>query len=74
MVRIKASDPEGRYLEPFLSFLVMNLDVEIRLENWGGRYIERESNSDECSYIEFDDPELATAFSLRWSNAVFAEN
>ena len=73
MVRIKATDNEGRYLEPFLSYLVMNMDqsTEILKRDWGAIFIDSTGYAvdGEPSYIQFEDPKMATAFTLRWSGA-----
>ena len=76
MVRLKVSDSEGRYKDPFLGWLVMSdLDSFVRgdLGEWGAKVIDREDTEDNCCYLEFETGEQATAFTLRWSFSYLEE-
>lgn len=74
MIKIPAIDPEGRYLEPFLSFVVMNMShtTETLKNEWGAEFIDGVYPGS-AAYVEFEDEEMATAFTLRWSGAALAD-
>lgn len=71
-MRIKASDEEGRMIDPYLTFYVESFftkpDTEALLKSWKAVYIPGRYEINECSYIEFETAEDATAFCLRWMN------